>query len=1270
MPSFLAPTTRRIRVFNTFKRYVPTSAAARRRFLVCVLSVLALTIATAMLIPSSSALTNNGSITTFGSPLTENFDTLASTGTTATWTDNVTIPGWYTQFTTTANPASYTVGTGSSATGAIYSFGSTSSSDRALGSVGSGTTGDIYWAVKLTNNTGSTITSLDISYIGEQWRQGGCTPTPCTPLAQTADFQYQVANAGVITDANTPTTGWLEHDALDFTTPQPGIQTAAALDGNAAANRTSLSSTITVSINPGQEIWLRWKDINHPNNDHGLAIDNLSVMANGAGPTNPTGVGAASPNSVGVGDLTLLTVNVTPGTSPVSSNLQVNADLTPIGGPASQPFFDNGTNGDVTSGDHIFSFSTTVANGTTGGQKTLNTTVSDGEGRSSSAPISLTVLAPTPPTGTGTATPNPVQAGNTSLLAVTVTPGSNPTSSNIMVTGDLTSIGGSASQSFVDDGLNGDSSAGDNIFSFNATVAAATPVGLKNLPINISDAQGRSSSTNISLSVQAAPPPAGAVVISQVYGGGGNAGATLKNDFIEIFNRSSDPFDLTNWSVQYASAAGTTWQKTTLSPFVLQPGQYYLIQEGAGAGGSVDLPTPDATGVIAMSATSAKVALVRDNNALSGACPSGDPELMDLVGYGSPSCFEGPAPAPTLSNTTAALRARNGCKDTDFNAGNFTEVIPNPRNTSSALNPCPAGDEAPEVFSTSPPNGETNVSLTANITIDFDQLVNVSGSWFQISCGTSGIHTATVSGGPTSFILDPDTDFAGSEQCTVTIFAGQVTDQDTDDPPDTMVADYVFSFHTLIPRDPAEHIVMGNPTGATSDINFPDNYLMLKDQYVLAYNCSRGTANWVSWHLDSSWLGSAPRQDDFRADPAVPAGCYQVQGTDYSGSGFDRGHMTPSADRTSTIPDNSATFFMTNMVPQAPNNNQGPWEELESFARVLVSQGNELYIISGPAGTGGVGRNGPATLIAGGHVTVPHWTWKVILVLPNGAGDDVARVDMSTRTIAMLIPNDQNTVDLNGDWEKYLATVDQIEALTGYDFFANVPNGIEDVIEARLDDASDTAPVTDSQSASTDEDTQKALTLSASDYNVNNVLSYTIVDGPTHGTLGSLGTVTCVNGNCTSSVTYQPTANYHGPDSFTFKVNDGDKDSNVATVTLTVNSIEDLPNAADDSTTIAEDSAANSVNVLSNDSDGDGDTLTISQVTQGAHGSVAITSGGTTLTYTPAANFFGSDSFTYTIDDGKGNTAIATVHVTVTNVNDAPVASNDAYSTDSNTTLN
>ncbi len=227
------------------------------------------------------------SLTTLGSSYTQDFDTLATSGTANAWADNSTLSGWYAQFASVpTNPTTYRADAGGSATGAIYSWGTGTATERAFGSVSSGTPGTILNAVRLVNNTGSTITSLVVGFNGEQWRAGGCTPLPCTPLAQKLDLQYQVAPAGTITDANTPTTGWLDHDPLDFTSPTPGTSTAAALDGNAAANRAALASTITVTVNNGEEIWLRWSDINDASNDHGLSIDDLSVTPQGGGGIN------------------------------------------------------------------------------------------------------------------------------------------------------------------------------------------------------------------------------------------------------------------------------------------------------------------------------------------------------------------------------------------------------------------------------------------------------------------------------------------------------------------------------------------------------------------------------------------------------------------------------------------------------------------------------------------------------------------------------------------------------------------------------------------------------------------------------------------------------------------------------------------------------------------------------------------------------------------------------------------------------------------------
>lgn len=190
-------------------------------------------------------------------------------------------------------------------------------------------------------------------------------------------------------------------------------------------------------------------------------------------------------------------------------------------------------------------------------------------------------------------------------------------------------------------------------------------------------------------SASPSPSPSGdRILISQVYGGGGNAGAPYRNDFIEIFNGGQSAVSLAGWSVQYASATASTWLVTTLTPVVLSPGQYYLIQEASGGSNGATLPAPDAAGVIAMAAGSGKVALVKNSAALTGSCPS-DPNIVDMAGYGNTAnCFKGAGPTAAPGNTTSALRAANGCQDTGSNAGDFTVATPNPRNTASPANLC------------------------------------------------------------------------------------------------------------------------------------------------------------------------------------------------------------------------------------------------------------------------------------------------------------------------------------------------------------------------------------------------------------------------------------------------------------------------------------------------------------------------------------------------------------------------------------------------------
>jgi predicted extracellular nuclease len=299
------------------------------------------------------------------------------------------------------------------------------------------------------------------------------------------------------------------------------------------------------------------------------------------------------------------------------------------------------------------------------------------------------------------------------------------------------------------------------------------------------------------------------LVVSQIYGGGGNTGAQYTHDYVELFNPTGAPISLAGLSIQYASATGTgnfganSGQLTELTGTV-QPGQYFLVQQAAGAGNGVPLPTPDLVDPtpINMAAGAGKVALVTGTTSLGcngGSTPCSAEQLgriVDLVGYGSANFFEGTAAAPTLSNTTAGFRAQGGCQDSDDNAADFSAAAPSPRTTASPANVCPT-DPAPFVASTTPAANAIDVPVDSTITIEFSEPVTVSAGWYSIECETSGTHTASESGGPVTFVLDPDADFAEAENCTVTIVAANVEDQDGD--PQTMAADHVFGFRTAAP---------------------------------------------------------------------------------------------------------------------------------------------------------------------------------------------------------------------------------------------------------------------------------------------------------------------------------------------------------------------------------------------------------------------------------------------------------------------------------------
>lgn len=255
------------------------------------------------------------------------------------------------------------------------------------------------------------------------------------------------------------------------------------------------------------------------------------------------------------------------------------------------------------------------------------------------------------------------------------------------------------------------------------------------------------------------------------------------------------------------------------------------------------------------------------------------------------------------------------------------------------------------------------------------------------------------------------------------------------------------------------HFLLGNPSSATANVANKDNFLMVKQNYVLSYNDSKGIPNWVSWQLTKDDLGAAPRKRAFDTDNSLPDSFKHVNTLDYKTSGFDRGHMCPHSDRAKDTAMSYSTFIMTNIIPQAPNVNQKAWDQLEIYCRELVTKGNRLYICSGPLGSGGRGSKGYMTSLSDGKVEVPSACWKIAVVVPGDgqANEDIARITPETRVIAIIMPNDENSVGL--EWGQYRTSVEEIEKQTHLKFFDKLPAEIAKALKEQVDEEKLPAPV-------------------------------------------------------------------------------------------------------------------------------------------------------------------------------------------------------------------
>ena len=242
--------------------------------------------------------------------------------------------------------------------------------------------------------------------------------------------------------------------------------------------------------------------------------------------------------------------------------------------------------------------------------------------------------------------------------------------------------------------------------------------------------------------------------------------------------------------------------------------------------------------------------------------------------------------------------------------------------------------------------------------------------------------------------------------------------------------------------DESVHLALGVPT----DGDASDDHVMRKTQYALSYNADENVANWVSWQIDAGWFGDVARhKGKFLTDPELPSGFYRVTHDDYTGSGYDRGHMVRSEERTRSVEDNRSTFLMTNILPQYHDLNAGPWLRLEEHCEELGrKQGKQLFVMAGGVLKGA--KKSSRTI--GKGVAVPDTFFKIVVVLDprEGPGD----VTESTPVFAVLMPNKEGIQDEG--WEKYRTTVDEIERRTGYDFLPAVDEDVQEQIESTKGD--------------------------------------------------------------------------------------------------------------------------------------------------------------------------------------------------------------------------
>lgn len=523
--------------------------------------------------------------------------------------------------------------------------------------------------------------------------------------------------------------------------------------------------------------------------------------------------------------------------------------------------------------------------------------------------------------------------------------------------------------------------------------------------------------------VYVSAPVQARLVISEVMANPASVADNI-GEWFEVYNAGRTDIDLAGWAIRSNSG-----QSHTIAPsattcgavgctVVVPRGGYVVLSNNRNSatngGVPVDYQYPDGT-------TTTTINLANGNAAeyIAMASPAG--VEVDRVTFGSTSVVQS-----GISNCLSDVTADNSAMNTPV-----WQLATSQWSTSAGDRGSPGAANAG--CGSAPPAGPI-VTVT------------VSPSTAQIAVGTTRQYTATGrdangTAASTTFtwtIDDPSiATINASSGLVLGAAAGTTTLHATSSNGITgsAIVEVAQDFTTAVYRN---HLEFGIP----SDGNSSDEIYINRAQYSLSYSQIRGGPNWVSWNLNKTHFGAADRCNCFAADPLLPVGVTPVTTSDYTGSGYSRGHMVMSEERTATAADNQATFYMTNVLPQYQDLNGGPWLKFETYDNDLARLSNkELYIMSG-----GIFSTSPATLNNAGKVQIPTSTWKIVVVLDSG--QTLANVT-STSSLQVIAVNMPNVLGISTQpWENYITTVDAIEAATGFDFLANLPDAIENAVES------------------------------------------------------------------------------------------------------------------------------------------------------------------------------------------------------------------------------